>query len=429
MSISPARKAAFDVLLRIERERAFSSVLLPLYEDKLSRADRALCHELVLGTLRRQIKLDRLLDPFMGSKKLDLEVRIALRLAMYQLLFLSKVPARAAINDSVELVKRAKKSSASGFVNAILRRASSGHDTDLKYVDDVDRIATATSHPRWLVERWAAEIGVDEADKLATANNEPPKVAFRVIGAESEKLDELLASAIRSESVPDCYLVERSSPLLRKLAVENRVYLQDEASQMVAHAVELSEGGSFLDVCAAPGGKTGLVVARTLPALAVAGDVYQQRVELLRANCRRQGADVVEVVRHNAERALPFAGNSFDAVLVDAPCSGTGTIRHNPEIRYSLRPEDIAELSLKQRRILTEASNAVKKGGLLVYSTCSLEPEEGEAVAEWFAGQMPSFEPVAPRVPARFLTMAAFARTWPHRDGMDGFFIAAFRRV
>jgi 16S rRNA (cytosine967-C5)-methyltransferase len=215
---------------------------------------------------------------------------------------------------------------------------------------------------------------------------------------------------------------------VRELVAENRIYLQDEASQMVALAVHVPSGGRFLDVCAAPGGKTGLVAERRRPSLSVGGDLYQQRVELLRDNTRKQGVDV-KIVRYDAEAALPFERETFDAVLVDAPCSGTGTIRHNPEIRYFLASDDIAKLSFKQRRILGEASKAVKKGGVLVYSTCSLEPEEGEETARWFLSENREFEMVRPAVADRFITDGGFARTWPHRDAMDGFFIGAFRRL
>jgi 16S rRNA (cytosine967-C5)-methyltransferase len=375
MSVSPARAASFDILLRIERERAFSSVLLPLYAERLSPADRSLCHELVLGTLRRQIKLDRILDALASGKKLDVEVRIALRLGLYQLLFLTKVPPRAAINESVELVKKARKRSASGFANAILRRASR-ENIEIPYADDIDRISVEASHPRWLIERWAAQLGFEDAEKLAASNNNPAKIAFRVIGDPSDKVSELIGPATASDTVDGCFLLDRSTPLLRELSTRNQVYLQDEASQMVALAVHVPSGGRFLDVCAAPGGKTGLVAKHRSPSLSVAGDLYQQRVELLRDNMRKLGVDV-KIVRYNAETTLPFERETFDAILVDAPCSGTGTIRHNPEIRYFLGPSDIEELSFKQRRILGEASKAVKKGGVLVYSTCSLEPEEG----------------------------------------------------
>lgn len=426
MSLSPARTSAFDILVRIERERAFSSVLLPIYEERLSPADRGLCHELVLGTLRQRLSLDRQIDHLSRGRKLDLEVRIALRLGLLQLTQLDRVPPRAAINESVDLVKRAKKTSASGFVNALLRRVTR-ESIELVYKDDFDRISVETSHPLWLIERWAGKHGITEAEALARANNTPAPVAFRAIAELDADLTELLRSSTPSASVSGCYLLDRSTQLVRKLASENKIYLQDEASQMVAHAVKVPSGGTFLDVCAAPGGKTGLIVSTNAPGSAVAGDLHQARVQLLASNCRRQGVEV-KIVRHNAVEAVPFADYTFDAVLVDAPCSGTGTIRHNPEIRYSVEPGDLEELSSKQRRILRNASKCVSKGGLLVYSTCSLEREEGEDVVEAFLESDDAFQPVPPKVPDGYLDRSGSARTWPHRDDMDGFLIAAFQR-
>src|SRR5687767_1730805 len=179
MKISPARLAAFEILERIETERAFSSALLPLYEERLEPNDRGLCHELVLGALRRQLYLDKVIEHFAGSKKLDIAVRIALRLGIYQLLFLDKIPAYSALNESVNRVKKAKKVSAMGFVNAILRRASTGPPA-LKYSDEVERISIETSHPRWLIDKWTADFGAGEAGQIAVSNNVIPRVAFRI---------------------------------------------------------------------------------------------------------------------------------------------------------------------------------------------------------------------------------------------------------
>lgn len=427
MSVSPARAAAFDILLRIEREAAFSSVLLPMYEERLSVADRGLCHELVLGGLRRQIKLDRVIDELASGKRLDPEVRIALRLGLFQLVHLDRVPFRAAINESVELVKRAKKASAAGLVNAILRRATR-ETCRLAFSDETERIAVETSHPRWLIERWISRIGIEDAERLAMANNAPAEIAFRVVGESTPAVEQAIRSARPSETVPGCFLRDRITPELRDLSSKNRVYLQDEASQLVAHAVTLPENGTFLDVCAAPGGKTGLVASLAPRSISVGGDIHRARVELLRENCRRQSVSV-SVVRYDAADALPFGDQTFDAVLVDAPCSGTGTIRHNPEIRYSLSPQDLEGLSSKQRRILAEASKTVRKGGLLVYSTCSLEVEEGESVADAFAESNRAFARESPKVPEHLIRADGTARTWPHVDMMDGFFIAAFRRL
>lgn len=435
--IAPARLAAFEILQKIEREKAFSSVLLPLYEENLEAKDRALCHELTLGVLRKLIYLDRIIEKLSNkkAKKLDTAVLISLRLGLYQLLFLDKIPVYSAINDSVNLVKRAGKTSASGFVNAILRRAARESDFAFEFSDEIEKISVETSHPRWLIEKWIEQFGFEEAEKLARANNEAPELALRFTLKTGEKTRQILNQSgsfiEKSEFVENCFRVNRMTFALQELAEKGEIYFQDEASQMVAAAVDLKENENLFDVCAAPGSKTTLVSSRFKvqnSKLIVAGDLYRHRVEILKNNCMNQGADFVQILQYNAEESLPFADSSFDVVLLDAPCTGTGTIRHNPEIRYFLRKEDFAELSSKQLAILQNASKLVKAGGRLIYSTCSLEPEENEAIIEKFLAENSNFGKTAPNVPRRFLTAENFARTFPSRDGMDGFFIAELRR-
>jgi len=428
MKISPARTAAFDILLRIERDKAFSSVLLPKFEEKLSASDRSLCHELVLGTLRRLLYLDRIIDTLTSGKKLDIEVRIAIRLGLYQMLFLSKVPPYSALNESVNLVVRAKKSSAKGFVNAVLRRASR-ESVELSFTDELDKISGETSHPQWLIKKWAKDIGIVETAKLAAANNEMPAAAFRVLNHAANGIEELLAASARSKYVDGCYVAQKHESLLRDLSARGDIYIQDESSQMIAQAVRLSDRGVFLDACAAPGGKTGLIARRAEQntKLIVAGDLYYERAKFLLENCQRQDVGFVNVLQYDAERPLPFAPESFDTVLVDAPCSGTGTIRSNPELRYSIQPDDIATLSSKQLSILQNASNVVRRNGTLIYSTCSLEREENEWVCTSFLDANAGFRLEVPKIDRRFITQAGFVRTWPNRDNTDGFFAAVFR--
>ena len=425
MKISPARVAAFDILLRIETERAFSSILLPQYESQLAERDRGLCHELTLGSLRRQIYLDRTIDHYAGGKKVDAAVRIAVRLAIYQLVFLDKIPDHSAVDESVKLVQRARKTSAKGFVNAILRRAATER-IELPFDDDIDKLSVETSHPRWLLERWISHFGEQGTAELASANNRVDRHAFRVIGDGTPKLGD----ARPSEFVEGCYVVDKLDRNLIDLAARREIYFQDEASQMVANAVNIPEGGSFLDVCAAPGGKTGSILRRCgrTTKVAVAGDLFWTRVLGLRDNLEGQRVQDVGIVRYDAEMSLPFSDSAFDAVLVDAPCSGTGTIRRNPELRYFLEPADIPELAEKQLRILKNASKLVSHGGSMIYSTCSFESEENEDVCRRFLTAEDGFDHVAPRVPLRFLGTLGSARTFPDRDNMDGFFVAEFRR-
>lgn len=424
--VSPARRAAFEILSKIETDRAFSSVLLPFYEEKLEIRDRALCHELVLGVLRKQLYLDRVIEKLSGGKKLDAAVRLILRLGVYQLLFLDKIPAHAAINDAVNQTAKAKKTSAKGFVNAVLRRLTRER-VELEFADELEKLAVETSHPRWLLEKWTADFGFAETARLAAENNRTPAASYRLTARSSPALIESLAQKT----------IENEKGYLRELAENGKIYFQDEGSQAVGNAVELKDHETFLDVCAAPGSKTTQIAGKIArraesggaPNFIAAGDVHASRVGGLRENCRKQGVGFVAIVQYDAERPLPFAAESFDVALVDAPCSGTGTLRHNPEIRYFLAEKDLAELSLKQLKILGHASKVIKRGGRLIYSTCSLEKEENEEVAGRFLAENPDFRKIAPPAGERFLTGDGFARTFPPADNMDGFFIAVFEKI
>ncbi|MET0753005.1 MAG: 16S rRNA (cytosine(967)-C(5))-methyltransferase RsmB [Pyrinomonadaceae bacterium] len=430
--VSPARFAAFEILTKIEREKAFSSAILPIYEENLSVKDRALCHELTLGVLRRQIYLDRIIEKLTNKnvEKFDLAVVLALRLGLYQLLFLDKIPDYSAINESVNLVQKAKKTSAKGLVNAVLRRVLR-EKVELDFTDEIEKISVKTSHPRWLIEKWTRQFGFEETEKLALANNETPKPAFRFTGNFHHGDTETRSFFETSKFVEGCFIAEKIDSNLLELAGKSEIYFQDEASQMVAGIIKPEENQKFLDVCASPGSKTTQIGNRKseIGNLIVAGDLYFQRVKFLRENCRKQGVDFVQIVQYDAEKSLPFAENAFEWVLVDAPCTGTGTIRHNPEIRYFLREKDFAELSGKQLEILKNASKLVKSGGKLIYSTCSLEREENESVVEKFLEAHAEFRKIVPELAERFLTDENFARTFPQRDEMDGFFIAAFEKA
>jgi len=449
MPLSPARRAAFEILRRVEDESAYASTLLATMDERLRSDDRGLCHELVLGVLRRQLWLDRVLEHFanrrMGS--LDLPVRLALRLGLYQLRFLSRVPPSAAVNDSVNLVRASGLSSAAGLTNAVLRRATREADYDPaeKILDPIEQLAIATSHPQWLVERWANALGLEEAGALARANNEPAPVAFRLTSKTIQNddearriLDELTVNGVEvgpSKIALNAWRVNgQSAAPLRHLTSAGLIYLQDEASQMVAHFLDAQPGDRVLDVCAAPGSKTTHIGALAPHAMIVASDLYENRLRILRELATTQGNDFIQVAVADATAVLPFAKASFDRVLVDAPCSGTGTLRRNPEIRWRLNVADIAELVAKQEQILAQAAEMVRPGGRLLYTTCSLESDENEAVARNFEREHAEFYPIrlpnAPifNYPADLATATGAIRTWPQRHDVDGFFMIAFQR-
>jgi 16S rRNA (cytosine967-C5)-methyltransferase len=443
MPLSPARRAAFDILRRVESEGAYASSLLANADERLRGDDRALCYELVLGVLRRQSWLDANLEHFAHrrSEAVDLPVRLALRLGLYQLRFLSRIPPSAAVNESVNLVRAAGLSSAASFANAVLRRATREPDYDpvASVWDPVMKLAIETSHPQWLIEHWIGTFGFDEVAALARANNEPAPVAFRLTARTIENEDEAQritnqltgagAELQPSKIAPNSWRVVGHRPArLRELSRDGLIYLQDEASQLVSHLLGAQPGDRVLDVCAAPGSKTTHTATLVPAAFVVAADLYEHRLRTLRELAVTQGNYSIQVVVHDASCNWPFVGASFDRVLVDAPCSGTGTLRRNPEIRWRIRPADISELASKQKLILANAAKIVRPGGTLLYSTCSLERDENEAVAEHFMKEHAGFNQLRPDVAPELLTESGAIRTWPHRQDVDGFFMIVFRR-
>ena len=419
--ISPARVAAFNILQQVDNG-AFSSVLLAAENPHLQPLDRALCHELVLGVLRWQLFLDRLVEHFSKRRveSLDAAVRIALRIGLYQLRFLTRIPASAAVNESVSLVRAARLSSATAFVNAVLRRAvrEAEYDPATEISDPLEKMAVQTSHPVWLIERWASSFGVEEAEAFARANNTVPRTAFRIVpnrANQSDVLSKLSAAGATLESsdiVNGAWRVSGATSLLREMSIAGEIYLQDEASQLVADAMEVKRSERVLDLCAAPGGKTTLMADRAGDAaFIVAADRSSTRMATVISTTRLHELKSLTPVILDATEQLPFERESFDRVLVDAPCSGTGTLRANPEIRWRLAPTDFANFAAQQKRILSRAVEVLKPGGRLVYSTCSVEREENEEVIETID-----------------LKLIKTLRTWPHREGADGFFVGIFQK-
>ncbi|HKO98345.1 MAG TPA: 16S rRNA (cytosine(967)-C(5))-methyltransferase RsmB [Pyrinomonadaceae bacterium] len=434
--VSPARLAAFEILMRVE-EGAYASVLLNARASELGPLDRALCHELVMGVLRWQLWLDRLAAIYSRREpsELDSAVRVILRLGLYQLRFLNRVPDSAAVNESVNLVKHARLRSASGLVNAVLRRATRETEVDPAHnIDDpIERLAVETSHPLWLIDRWCKSFGLDEAGQFARANNEAAPVAFRVVKTRAEGsaiLDQLRQAGgliEPSQIARDAWRIRGATQSLASLAAQGCVYIQDEASQLVAEALNAQPGDKVLDLCAAPGSKT-TQIADASGATVIGSDVHEHRLRALKTSVNLQGLTNVSLLTLNGLNPLPFLDETFDCVLVDAPCSGTGTLRRNPEIRWRISPGDIESLSQRQGVLLQNASRAVKPGGRLVYSTCSVEIEENEAIRQSFLKANSSFSSTDLGIQSAVASAGDVARTWPHKVGTDGFFLASFKR-
>jgi 16S rRNA (cytosine967-C5)-methyltransferase len=352
--VSPARLLAFDTLRKVGRG-GYASDLLASSAAPIEARDAALASEIVFGVLRYQAQLDFLIEWYSGRSidKLDFEVALALRMGIYQLRYLDRVPPHAAVSQSVELVKTAGFRSAAGFVNAVLRKV------DREPVPWPNR-AVELSHPAWLLERWDRGFGSEATTLIARANLRPPETYIRVPAGAAIPGD---VSAEPTE-IPGCYHLVSGDPVGFRI--------QDIGSQSVVPLLGLTRGQRFLDLCAAPGNKTAQALESGVRA--VACDFHPKRVEMLKA----LGADVVHL---DGTGPLPF-GALFDRILLDVPCSGTGTLSRNPEIKWRLNASDIQDLQVRQVALLRNALQALAPGGLLVYSTCSLEREENDSVFE-----------------------------------------------
>ncbi|MGH8630256.1 MAG: transcription antitermination factor NusB, partial [Burkholderiales bacterium] len=367
----------------MEQQDAFASELLHSSRlDALSTADRALATELTLGVLRWRSHLDGLVARVSSQplSKLDTEVLTALRIGAYQMAFLDRIPARAAVDESVELAKRAGRSFSAPFVNAVLRKLSTSparlRPPGIPGTPTAGTLASAFAHPLGLVERWSQEFGADCALRICESNQQAPQAALRAA-------DAALESELREQGIelgPGRVMTRArrvlSGDVTRTRAfAEGRVHLQDEASQLVAAIV--GHGNRILDCCAAPGGKTSALAAGNPESQILAVELHPHRARMLR---RLAPAANVRVIAADAT-ALPLT-QEFDRVLADVPCSGTGTLARHPEIKWKLTAEDLEDLHRRQVAILRAALQRVAPGGRLVYSTCSLEREENETVVE-----------------------------------------------
>jgi 16S rRNA (cytosine967-C5)-methyltransferase len=361
-----------------------------------------------------------------------------LRLGIYQLRHLSRIPASAAVNESVNLVRRARRPGAAGLVNAVLRRATRSQ-SDMPgegLSDPLERLAVEVSHPAWILERWAKAFGTAETASLALANNQAPRLAFRIntllAGSDRARaeLEQEGVSLRPSLIAPGAFVAEQGAALVSSDGARRGwIYIQDEASQAVSLALDVERGQRILDLCAAPGSKTSHIAALAGgDAMIVASDLRFRRLATLAKICRKLGAECVSAVALDGTRDLPFHGAKFDRVLIDAPCTGTGTLRANPEIKWRLTPEDVNRISLTQFELLRQGAQALETGGRLVYSTCSIEAEENEMVVERFLDGGAPFRIVKPEVSEALLTAGGFVRTFPDRHGCDGFFAAVLER-
>lgn len=435
-----ARILAINILSRVRATDAYLNVVLDTVLSETppkDPRDAGFVTELTYGTTRRQLALDYAITRF-ADRKLDAledKVLAALRVGAYQL-FHTRVPARAAVAETVQALKDVGLGRAAGFTNAILRKLSELPSPPLPaQTDAVEYLSVRESHPRWLVERWIRQFGRERAEAMLVANNLPPSVVVRANTSKVTR-DALLAQ-LKDVGV-DARPTE-SSPVGIILPPVGRVedvygyaeglwQVQDEAAQLVGVYGAIPESARVLDACAAPGGKA-CHQAETHDVVAV--DLHANKLRKIEGEAQRLGlSGRLKAFAHDAAEPFPEAWGEFHAVVVDAPCSGLGTLRRHPELRYRRKEEDVARLATLQRRILENCQEAVPPGGLLVYAVCTPEPQEGQDQVDMFLRSHPEWTAEPPVLPGLKLPLAqAWLRTLPGPEGYDGFFAARLRKL
>jgi 16S rRNA (cytosine967-C5)-methyltransferase len=449
-AISPARKAAFRILLAVERGHSHSDDLLRGDEvNKLAPADRHLTTALVLGVLRWQILLDQQIRPLLKrpNAKLDPEVLIALRLGVFQLRFLDRIPAHAAIDESVELTKQSGHRFAAGMVNAVLRSIASSRLLE----ESRGGLAAVLAHPAWMVERWTSIYGLDAMQAICRHGQNQPRLSVRMESpVVQDELSEAKVELASGELLTAARAVISGDVTATPAFREGRARVQDEGSQLIGELAAFAGEDSnqnqkkILDACAAPGGKTLILADRNPQARVIACESSPRRLAELRERLTTY-ADRVEC--RLADAAELESDSAFDLALVDVPCSGTGTLGRNPEIRHRLQLDDLPRLAQRQRDILRAALRAVRPGGRVVYSTCSLEPEENERVVGAALAEDPTVRQIslaqtietlgqdgilrseADEPLRKCLTPEGALRLSPDALPTDGFFVALLERL
>ncbi len=434
-----ARALAIQILGRVRSTDAYLNLVLDAQlaeHDFDDRRDAALVTELCYGATRRQLALDYAISQFADRRLERLEDRVlaALRIGAYQMFYL-RIPRRAAVSETIEGLKQLRLSRSAGFVNAVLRKLAELEEMPLPVsADPAVELSIRESHPLWLVQRWLRQFGIDRTRAMLAANNQPPALAVRTNSSKISRPELLLrfeqahlAARPTAHSQQGILLQGEGKPDQLPGYAQGLWQVQDEAAQLVVEFADFPEGAKILDACAAPGGKACHLAERSL---VVATDNRKIKLLKLEAEAKRLGVlERIETQVHDATSPFPEAWGPFAGVLVDAPCSGLGTLRRHPELRYRMEENDLRRLSKLQQRILENCQAQVAPGGLLVYSVCSIDPEEGQDVVEIFLRSHPEFTVEVSSRADRIPQFQGFLRTLPGPESLDGFFAARLRRL
>ncbi|MFC5463812.1 16S rRNA (cytosine(967)-C(5))-methyltransferase RsmB [Lederbergia graminis] len=436
------RESALEILEAIDKQQAYSNLLLNqvINKNQIKGPDVGLLTEIVYGTLQRKLTLDYFLQPFI-KKKLEVWVMNLLRLSLYQMHYLDKIPDRAVLFEAVEIAKKRGHKGIASLVNGVLRAIQRQGVPSLEEIKDpLKRLSIEMSHPLWLVQRWEKQYGLALTKEMCAENLIAPVQTARVNTTKITR-DEVL-SMLRNEGfeVEPSVILPVSIRILRGNVANSTAFekgylsIQDESSMIVAYTLDLEENMTILDACAAPGGKTGHIAELLNGTGKVqAIDIHSHKVKLIQSNAARLGLSNIEAsVLDSRKVSEKFSHEVFDRILVDAPCSGLGVLRKKPDIKYVKKPEDIDNLKNIQQNILNEAAKTLKKGGILVYSTCTVDKEENYGTINDFLQNHPEFKEYPLQLPDSLTYLleegSNALQIFPQDFGGDGFFIASFKK-
>lgn len=434
------RDAALDVIIAVESQASYSNLLLhhAIETNQVTKKDTGLLTELTYGTLQRRDALDYFLAPFLKGKKIDSWVQNLLRLSVYQMVYLDKIPERAIFHEAVEIAKARGHKGIAGMVNGVLRSMQREGVKSLEDIKDPEqRLAVSTSHPVWLVKRWVKQYGFDKTKEMVEVNIKAPNQTIRVnstVSTRDEVINKLMEEGFMVEAspyVPEAIKVLKGNAANSPLFKEGYYTIQDESSMIVAHVANIENGSKVLDMCAAPGGKTTHMAEKNKEGQVISLDLHKHKKKLIDENAERLQLNNIKSYVMDGRKALEtFEKESYDRVLVDAPCSGFGVMRRKPDIKYSKIEEDIHRLSAIQRELLEVASKLVKPNGLLLFSTCTVDKEENNENVLKFLKEHPEFDLETPQVPSAIQPFVEdkMLQLFPQDIDSDGFFIAALRK-
>ncbi|WP_102271508.1 16S rRNA (cytosine(967)-C(5))-methyltransferase RsmB [Cytobacillus massiliigabonensis] len=439
------RETALDLLESIEKNQAYSNLLLnsAIKKNEINQKDIGLLTELTYGTLQRRMSLDFYLQPFLkGNKKVESWVKQLLRLTLYQMVYLDKIPDRAAIFEAVEIAKQKGHKGISGMVNGVLRNIQRQGLPSIETLENpIERLSIETSHPLWLVKRWVDQLGMEQAKRMCEINLTAPLQTARVnltkITREDciHKLDEEGFEVEASPVIPEAIKCYRGNLANSNAFKEGLITIQDESSMLAAHTLGAAENERVLDACAAPGGKSTHIAEKMQnTGHVISLDLHEHKVKLINENANRLELSNIETMALDSRKVQEhFEKETFDRILLDAPCSGLGVMRRKPDMKYTKKEKDLMQLSSIQLNLLKAVSPLLKKGGILVYSTCTVDKEENQLVVESFLKDNVDFEgdlSIKDRMPAaiRPLVKGFELQILPQDIGSDGFYIACLRK-